>query len=30
MAELAEIAPAFVDMAHRIVWATVATVDPQC
>jgi len=24
---LAEIAPAFVEMAHRIVWATVATVD---
>jgi hypothetical protein len=29
MAELAQVAPAFVDMAHRIVWATVATVDPQ-
>lgn len=26
---LAEIAPAFVEMAHRIVWCTVATVDPQ-
>ena len=25
--ELAEIAPAFVEMAHRIVWATVATTD---
>ena len=25
---LAEISPAFVEMAHRIVWATVATVDP--
>jgi hypothetical protein len=28
MSDLAEIAPAFVEMAHRIVWATVATVDP--
>ena len=27
MSELAETAPAFVQMAHRIVWATVATVD---
>jgi hypothetical protein len=27
MSELAEVAPAFVEMAHRIVWATVATVD---
>ena len=27
MTELSTIAPAFVDMAHRIVWATVATVD---
>lgn len=27
MNELAEIAPAFVEMAHRIVWATVASVD---
>lgn len=27
MSELSEIAPAFVDMAHRIVWASVATVD---
>lgn len=27
MATLAEIAPNFVDIAHRIVWATVATVD---
>ena len=28
MTELRNIAPDFVDMAHRIVWATVATVDP--
>ena len=27
MSTLDEIAPAFVDMAHRIVWASVATVD---
>ena len=27
MDSLAEVAPAFVEMAHRIVWATVATVD---
>jgi pyridoxamine 5'-phosphate oxidase-like protein len=27
--DLAGIAPAFVEMAHRIVWATVATVDPE-
>jgi general stress protein 26 len=27
MASLAEVAPAFVEMAHRIVWATVATTD---
>ncbi len=27
MTDLASIAPAFVDMAHRIVWCTVATVD---
>lgn len=27
MSSLAEVAPAFVEMAHRIVWATVATVD---
>jgi hypothetical protein len=27
MSELATVAPAFVAMAHRIVWATVATVD---
>jgi general stress protein 26 len=26
---LAETAPAFVEMAHRIVWATVATVDEE-
>jgi general stress protein 26 len=25
--ELSEVAPAFVEMAHRIVWASVATVD---
>ena len=29
MNELAQIAPPFVAMAHRIVWATVATVDPS-
>jgi hypothetical protein len=29
MAELKDVAPAFVDMAHRIVWATVATVDAE-
>ena len=28
MTDLATIAPAFVTMAHRIVWCTVATVDP--
>jgi hypothetical protein len=28
MAELSVVAPAFVEMAHRIVWATAATVDP--
>jgi hypothetical protein len=27
MSDLATVAPAFVAMAHRIVWATVATVD---
>ncbi len=27
VSELAEVAPAFVEMAHRIVWASVATVD---
>jgi len=27
--ELAEIAPKFVEMAHRIVWASAATVDPK-
>lgn len=27
MHELAEVAPAFVEMAHRIVWASVASVD---
>lgn len=29
MNALAEIAPAFIETAHRIVWATVATVDAQ-
>ncbi len=29
MNELTEIAPAFVEMAHRIVWASAATVDAQ-
>ncbi len=29
MTSLDQIAPAFVDMAHSIVWASVATVDPQ-
>lgn len=29
MSELATTAPAFVEMAHRIVWATVATVDTK-
>lgn len=29
MSELTTVAPAFVEMAHRIVWCTVATVDPQ-
>ena len=28
MTDLTTIAPAFVEMAHRIVWCTVATVDP--
>lgn len=28
MSSLAETAPAFVEIAHRIVWCTVATVDP--
>ncbi|KAA8880337.1 pyridoxamine 5'-phosphate oxidase family protein [Nocardia colli] len=28
MTELGEIAPAFVDLAHRIVWCTVSTTDP--
>ena len=27
--ELEQIAPAFISVAHRIVWATVATVDPS-
>ena len=29
MSSLAEIAPVFIETAHRIVWATVASVDPQ-
>jgi hypothetical protein len=29
MTDLSKIAPAFVEMAHRIVWCTVATVSPQ-
>lgn len=29
MSELAGVADAFIEMAHRIVWATVATVDDQ-
>lgn len=29
MSSLEQIAPAFVDMAHSIVWASVATVDPE-
>lgn len=29
MNELAAVAPAFVEMAHSIVWATVATVDSR-
>lgn len=29
MNDLATTAPAFVDIAHEIVWASVATVDPQ-
>jgi hypothetical protein len=29
MTELSEIAPAFVEMAHRIVWATAATIDKK-
>ncbi len=29
MSSLTEIAPAFVEMAHRIVWCTVATVDAR-
>lgn len=29
MSSLADAAPAFVDIAHRIVWATVATVGPD-
>jgi hypothetical protein len=29
MNELTEVAPAFVEMAHRIIWASVASVDAQ-
>lgn len=29
MSDLAAVAPAFVEMAHRIVWASAATVDPS-
>lgn len=29
MHELSQVVPAFVNMAHRIVWASVATVDPN-
>ncbi len=29
MDELAEVAPAFIEMAHRIVWCSAATVDGQ-
>lgn len=29
MMQLAEVAPSFVAMAHRIVWCTVATVEPS-
>lgn len=29
MADLAAVAPAFVEMAHRIVWATAATITPD-
>jgi hypothetical protein len=29
MSDLSSIAPAFVETAHSIVWATVATVDTQ-
>lgn len=29
MKELPEVAPAFIEMAHRIVWCTAATVDAQ-
>ena len=29
MSELKEVAPAFVEMAHQIVWASVATVDAE-
>lgn len=29
MSELGEVAPTFVEMAHRIVWCSAATVDPK-
>ena len=29
MTELTTVAPAFVEIAHRIVWATAATVEPS-
>ena len=29
MNELSEVAPAFLEMAHRIVWCSAATVDPE-
>ncbi len=29
MTDLSSVAPAFVEMAHRIVWASVATIDSQ-
>ncbi|MFV0523436.1 MAG: pyridoxamine 5'-phosphate oxidase family protein [Acidimicrobiales bacterium] len=29
MNDLSAVAPVFVDMAHRIVWCTVATIDPS-
>ena len=29
MSELKEVAPAFVEMAHRIVWCSAATVDTR-
>jgi hypothetical protein len=29
MNHLSDVAPAFIEMAHRIVWSTVATVDAK-